>query len=117
MANSSAHSYSKSDSFTDVSLFSFVRASCDCISSPNFPENHTGDDRCPIDVLFESTLDVKGLKNEVCWDRSGTTKVTVGPDRVQVMPKSAPTPLPFPESRGFLWSRAGISGVMIIVCV
>jgi hypothetical protein len=74
--------------------------SCDCASSPNYPEKYSAHDGCQINLRSPSTLDVSDFNTEVFWD---TLKVngadysgTDGPDRV--------------EARGdIIWSADGAS--------
>jgi hypothetical protein len=96
---------------------------CDCISSPNYPQNYNGADSCEIDVLFESTLEVKDFRTEVYEDQlvvgGESYSGTLGPDRAEVsstitwstdsenhekgwhicavVPTPAPTPSPTPS--------------------
>ena len=61
---------------------------CDCISSPNYPQNHNGADSCEVDVPFESTLEVKDFRTELLEDQlvvggEGYSD-TLGPGRAEV---------------------------------
>ena len=97
--------------------------SCDCASSPNYPENYGANGGCEIGLRSPSTLEVRDFNTEVFWDtlkvNGGAYSGTVGPDRVEaqgqivwssdgasqergwhicaVVPTPAPTPAPTPS--------------------
>jgi hypothetical protein len=96
---------------------------CDCVSSPNYPQNYGSNDNCVIDVIYASTLVVKDFNTEILEDSlyvdgqgfSGTS----GPDQIEAnsklvwetdssnqekgwhlcaeIPTPAPTPSPTPS--------------------
>jgi len=96
---------------------------CDCVSSPNYPQNYGSNDDCVIDVIYARTLVVKDFNTEILEDSlyvdgqgfSGTS----GPDQIEAnsklvwetdssnqekgwhlcaeMPTPAPTPSPTPS--------------------
>ena len=97
--------------------------SCDCASSPNYPENYGALGGCEIGLRSPSTLEVRDFNTEVFWDtlkvNGGAYSGTVGPDGVEaqgqivwssdgasqergwhicaVVPTPAPTPAPTPS--------------------
>lgn len=97
--------------------------SCDCASSPSYPDNYGAHEKCEINLRSSSTLEVRDFNTEVFWDtlkvNGGAYSGTVGPDRVEaqgqivwssdgasqergwhicaVVPTPAPTPAPTPS--------------------
>jgi len=97
--------------------------SCDCASSPSYPDNYGAHEKCEINLRSSSTLEVRDFNTEVFWDSLSVNGAfysgTVGPDRVEaggqivwtsdgaseekgwhicaVLPTPAPTPAPTPS--------------------